>query len=331
MLVERYIRDGEPVGSRTLSRESGLDLSPATIRYIMADLEELEMVRSPHTSAGRVPTAKGYRLFVDSLLTVQPLDRNDIRLIEQGMQARDDSPQKILNSASSLVSSVTQLAGLVSVPKQDYAHWRQIEFLPLSDSRVLAILVINEKDVQNRILHLDRTYTESELTQAANYLNKHFAGLNLSQVRDALLAEMRDARETMNQMMIAAISMAEQVFDVDDEDGFFLAGQTNLMGFAELSDVDKLRRLFEAFGHKRDILHLLDQCIAAEGVQIFIGEESGYQLLDEVSIVTAPYEVDGELLGVLGVIGPTRMAYERVIPIVDLTAKLLSVALKTTI
>ena len=329
VLVERYIRDGEPVGSRTLSRESGLDLSPATIRNIMADLEDMDMVRSPHTSAGRVPSQKGYRLFVDSLLTVKSPPKNEVRLIEQSLKAHDDTPQELLNSASVLISRITRLAGLVSVPKRDHAHWRQIEFLPLSDNRVLAILVVNEKDVQNRILHLDRPYKEAELTQVANYLNQHFAGLSLTEVRNKLLTDMRDTRETMNQMMFTAISMAEKVFDVTNDGEFLLSGQTNLMGFAELSDIDKLRRLFEAFSHKRDILHLLDQCIAAEGVQIFIGEECGYQLLDEVSIVTAPYEVDGELLGVLGVIGPTRMAYERIIPIVDLTAKFLSVALKT--
>ncbi|HEX7030329.1 MAG TPA: heat-inducible transcriptional repressor HrcA [Gammaproteobacteria bacterium] len=331
-LVERYIRDGEPVGSRTLSRDSGLDLSPATIRNIMADLEELGMVRSPHTSAGRVPTARGYRLFVDALLTVKPLDGREVarlqrELLEKMEPARGDS-QSLMTTTSSLLSGVTQMAGLVTIPKRDFGAWRQVEFLPLSDNRVLAILVVNEREVQNRILELDRAYSQSELQQFANYLNTHFAGRDVGQIRASLLKELRNTRESMNDMMAAAITMAEQMFEraPPDED-YVLAGETHLMEFAELSNVDKLRQLFEAFNKKREILHLLDQCVAADGVQIFIGEESGYQVLDECSVVTAPYRVNEELVGVLGVIGPTRMAYERVIPIVDMTAKLLSAAL----
>ncbi|HEX6929854.1 MAG TPA: heat-inducible transcriptional repressor HrcA [Gammaproteobacteria bacterium] len=331
-LVERYIRDGEPVGSRTLSRDSGLDLSPATIRNIMADLEDLGMVRSPHTSAGRVPTARGYRLFVDALLTVKPLNSREVQrlqleLLQKMEVARGDSLH-LMMTTSSLLSGVTQMAGLVTIPKREFGAWRQVEFLPLSDNRVLAILVINEREVQNRILQLDRAWSQSELQQFANYLNTHFAGRDIGQVRQSLLNELRNTRESMNEMMTSAIRMAEQMFERNrpDED-YVLAGETNLMEFAELSNVDKLRQLFEAFNRKRDILHLLDQCVSADGVQIFIGEESGYQVLDECSVVTAPYRVNEDLVGVLGVIGPTRMAYERVIPIVDMTAKLLSAAL----
>lgn len=331
-LVERYIRDGEPVGSRTLSRDSGLDLSPATIRNIMADLEDLGMVRSPHTSAGRVPTARGYRLFVDALLAVKPLDSREVARLQHDLlremePARGDA-QSLMTITSSLLSGVTQMAGLVTIPKREFGAWRHVEFLPLSDNRVLAILVINEREVQNRILELDRAWSQAELQQFANYLNTHFTGRDVGQVRQSLLKELRNTRESMNEMMSAAITMAEQMFErAPPGKDYVLAGETHLMEFAELSNVDKLRQLFEAFNKKRDILHLLDQCVAADGVQIFIGEESGYQVLDECSVVTAPYRVNEELVGVLGVIGPTRMAYERVIPIVDVTAKLLSAAL----
>lgn len=331
-LVERYIRDGEPVGSRTLSRDSGLDLSPATIRNIMADLEDLGMVRSPHTSAGRVPTARGYRLFVDALLTVKPLNSRETHRLQQELLqkmelARGDSQQLMLTT-SGLLSGVTQMAGLVTIPKREFGAWRHVEFLPLSDNRVLAILVINEREVQNRILNLDRAYSQSDLQQFANYLNAHFMGRDVGQIRQSLLRELHNTRASMNDMMTSAIQVAEQMFagSRPDED-YVLAGETNLMEFAELSSVEKLRQLFDAFNKKRDILHLLDQCVSADGVQIFIGEESGYQVLDECSVVTAPYRVNEELVGVLGVIGPTRMAYERVIPIVDMTAKLLTAAL----
>ena len=331
-LVERYIREGEPVGSRTLSRDSGLDLSPATIRNIMADLEDLGMVRSPHTSAGRVPTARGYRLFVDALLTVKPMNSQETQALQRELLqkleiARGDS-QHLVATASSLLSGVTRMAGLVTIPRREFGAWRHVEFLPLTDNRVLAILVVNEREVQNRILEMDRPYGQAELTQFANYLNTHFAGRDVGQVRKSLLDELRRTRESMNDMMSSAIRVAEQMFAGQQPgEDYVLAGETNLMEFAELSNVEKLRQLFEAFNRKRDILHVLDQCVTAEGVQIFIGEESGYQVLDECSVVTAPYQVNDELVGVLGVIGPTRMAYERVIPIVDMTAKLLSAAL----
>lgn len=332
-LVELYIRDGEPVGSRTLSRDSGLDLSPATVRNIMADLEEMGMVRSPHTSAGRVPTARGYRLFVDALLTAKPMDSPEVQRLQREMLSKlndvQGDAQALMTTTSNLLSGVTHMAGLVTIPKREFGAWRHVEFLPLSDQRVLAILVVNEREVQNRILDVDRAYTQAELQQFANYLNSHFAGKDVGQVRQQLLRELSRTRETMNDMMSSAIQVAERMFTVSESDtaDYVLAGETNLMEFAELSNVDKLRQLFEAFGRKRDILHLLDQCVAAEGVQIFIGEESGYEVLDECSVVTAPYRVNDELVGVLGVIGPTRMAYERVIPIVDITAKLLSAAL----
>jgi heat-inducible transcriptional repressor len=327
VLVERYIRDGQPVGSRSLSRDSGLDLSPATVRNVMADLEEMGLVRAPHTSAGRVPTVQGYRLFVDSLLKVSTLERDLVRHMSEHLdptQSRD----ALMGSVSALLSEVTRLAGVVMLPRQDTVMLRQVEFLPLSDNQVLAILVVNNREVQNRIIRTQRRYTASELQQASNYLNSFAAGRDLHGVREDLLREMHDARERMNNMMLAAIEMAQQAFPAQrGEDDFVVAGQTNLMGYGELADMERLRQLFDAFARKRDILHLLDQCLQARGVQIFIGEESGYNVLDECSVVTAPYEVEGHVLGVLGVIGPTRMAYERVIPIVDMTARLLGAAL----
>jgi len=326
-LIESYIRNGQPVGSRSLARNAGLDLSPATIRNVMADLEELGFVKSPHTSAGRVPTAKGYRLFVDSLLKMEPLDGSQVLRLKDELDPEQDS-KILLERASDLLSEVTRMAGIVTVPRPDHRTLRRVEFLPLSDRRVLAILVINEQEVQNRIIHTARPYTASELTQASNYLSAAFAGRDIDAVRDNLVKEMQEVRENMNRMMLAAIEMADKVFEpAANESDYVLAGQTNLMGVAGMADVEKLRHLFEAFTKKRDILHLLDQSLKAEGVQIFIGEESGYQVLDECSVVTSPYEVGGQVVGVLGIIGPTRMAYERVIPIVDMTARLLSAAL----
>ncbi|MGE5624576.1 MAG: heat-inducible transcriptional repressor HrcA [Bacillota bacterium] len=327
-LVERYIRDGEPVGSRTLSKDSGLDLSPASIRNIMADLEEMGFVTSPHTSAGRIPTAKGYRLFVDTLLKVQPLNETEVRLMRNQLDPAETSPQALLVTASQLLSAITRMTGVVTLPKREHVSWKHIEFLPLAENRVLVILVLDDGEVQNRVLHLERGYDAAGLQQISNYLNGHFAGRDILELRRGLLNELNRTRESMNDLMRAAITMADKVFQAHGgEPTYMMAGETNLMDFAELSDVEKLRRLFEAFNQKRDILTLLDKCIAAEGVQIFIGEESGYKVLDAVSVVSAPYHMGEGVVGVLGVIGPTRMAYERVIPIVDVTARLLSAAL----
>lgn len=329
LLVESYIRDGQPVGSRTLSRDLGMKLSAATIRNVMADLEEIGFVTSPHTSAGRVPTNKGYRFFVDSLLKFEPLEEEKVAEIEARLGQHADDPKALVAAASQLLSNVTRLAGLVTLPRQSHAALSQIEFMPLSDNRVLAIMVVNEREVQNRILQLDRYYSADELRRAANYLTHEFRGKELSQVREHLVNQLKETREHLNQLMLDAIRLAQQVVPAAPANRmeYVMAGETNLMGFAELSNVEKLRRLFEAFTQKRDILHLLDQSLGAEGVQIFIGQESGYTILDDCSIVTAPYTLDQEVVGVLGVIGPTRMAYERVIPIVDITAKLLGSAL----
>jgi heat-inducible transcriptional repressor len=328
VLVDRYIRDGQPVGSKTLSKDSGLDVSPATIRNIMTDLEEMGFVTAPHTSAGRVPTIKGYRFFVDTLVKLRPPKGEELQAFQDVLQ--DSDPQALALSASNLLSAVTRLAGVVTVPRRRQAALRQIEFLPLSDRRVLVILVLNDRDVQNKIIRVNRDYTEDELRQAGNYLTEQFGGRDLEQARKQLLSELRETRESMNAMMIDAIEMAHQAFPASGpEPEFVVAGRTNLMGIEGLGDMDKLKRLFEAFGRQQEMLHLLDQSLHTQGVQIFIGQESGYQLLDECSVITASYATEDDTMGVLGVIGPTRMAYERVIPIVDVTAKLLAGALKS--
>ncbi|HVY23315.1 MAG TPA: heat-inducible transcriptional repressor HrcA [Steroidobacteraceae bacterium] len=329
ILVEQYIRDGQPVGSRTLSRESGMSLSSATIRNVMADLEEMGFVSSPHTSAGRMPTAKGYRFFVDTLLKIRPLEEQAVQAIQQGLMPQSSDPKLLIAQASRMLSSITQLAGVVTLPRQAHTALSQIEFLSLSDNRVLAVLVTNGREIQNRVVQLDRSYSSDELRRAANYLNEQFAGRDINEVRVQLLQELQQTREHLNQSMLDAVRLAQQAVAPDPSSGrmeYVIAGETNLMSFAELSNVEKLRRLFEAFNQQRDILHLLDQSLRADGVQIFIGQESGYTILDDCSVVTAPYMVDKEAIGVLAVIGPTRMAYERVIPIVDLTAKLLGSA-----
>jgi len=326
-LVERYIEDGQPVGSRTLAKDSGLDLSPATIRNVMADLEDMGLVRSPHTSAGRVPTVKGYRLFVDSLLTIKPMHSNEVESIRQGL-SHSSSTDSLISQASDMLSRITSLAGLVTIPKRERTRLQHIEFLPLSSRRVLVILVVNGQEVQNRVIDIERDFTGAELQQAANFLNAEFAGLELQEIRQRLLASMQQSRDAMHRLMQDAMHMADRVLDIQQDDDYVLAGQTNLMSYAEMCDIDRLRQIFEAFNKKRDILHILDQSIHADGMQIFIGDESGYEVLDNCSLVTAPYKVDDEVIGVLGVIGPTRMAYDRIIPVVDVTAKVLSAVLR---
>ncbi|HEY0746459.1 MAG TPA: heat-inducible transcriptional repressor HrcA [Steroidobacteraceae bacterium] len=328
-LIENYIRDGQPVGSRTLSRDSGLSLSSATIRNVMADLEDLGFVSSPHTSAGRIPTDKGYRFFVDTLLKLKPLHQDEIEDIERRLCSDAASGRSLVQTVSQMLSTVTHMAGLVTLPNPNYISLSQIEFITLSENRALAIMVMSNREVQNRVVQLDRFYSSEELRRAANYLNEAFSGRSLPDVRAQLLAQLQETRQHMDQLMRDAIQVAQKVFDTTPPERveYVIAGETNLMGFAELSNVDRLRRLFEAFNEKHDILRLLDSCLRADGIQIFIGQESGYRILDDISVVTAPYMVDNQVVGVLGIIGPTRMAYERVIPIVDITAKLLGSAL----
>lgn len=329
LLVDRYIAEGQPVGSRTLARDAKLDLSPATIRNVMADLEDMGLIRAPHTSAGRVPTSQGYRLFVDTMMTIRAPSSDDVQRIARDLTVDAELP-RLMQRTSSMLSEVTRLASIVMVPRTEQQALRQVEFLPLTDNRVLAILIVNEKEVQNRIIHTARRYTRSELEQVAGYLNQAFAGKDLKQVREDLLKEMAHTRAEMDRMMQAVIEMADKALVLDwPDEQYVVSGQTNLMAIDDLSDIEKLRHVFEAFNQQRDILHMLDQAVSGHGVQIFIGEESGYEVLSDYSVVTSTYEADNRVLGVLGVIGPTRMPYERVVPIVDLTARMLSAALKS--
>lgn len=324
-LVERYISDGQPVGSRALARFSGLDLSPASIRNIMADLEEFGFIASPHTSAGRVPTPRGYRFFVDTLLKVRPLDQVEIHQLEDQLQP--DNTQKLVSQASHLLSDLTRFAGVVMTPKRRSAAFRHIEFLSLSEKRILLIIVAPDGDVQNRIIFTDRAYSASELSEAANFLNQNFSGLTFDEIKPRIHEDLRKLREEMTQLMTRALDAGTEVMSRNSED-YVLSGEHNLLHVHDLSsNVASLRRLFDMFESRTGLLQLLDISSRAEGVQIFIGGESGLVPLDECSVVTAPYEVDGQVVGTVGVIGPTRMAYERVIPIVDITARLLSSAL----
>ena len=325
MLVERYIADGQPVGSRALARFSGLELSPASIRNIMADLEELGFIASPHTSAGRIPTPRGYRFFVDTLLKVRPLDQMEINQLEGQLQP--DNTQKLVLQASHLLFDLTRFAGVVMTPKRRSAAFRHIEFLRLAEKRILLIIVAPDGDVQNRILLTDRAYKPSELTEGANFLNQNFAGLTFDEIKVRIQDELRKLREDMTRLMTQALEAGTEVMNQNPED-YVLSGEHNLLHVQDLSsNMASLRRLFDMFEQKTSLLQLLDISSRAHGVQIFIGGESGLVPLDECSVVTAPYEVDGQVVGTVGVVGPTRMAYERVIPIVDITAKLLSSAL----
>ena len=323
-LIERFIADGQPVGSRALSKYSGLDLSPASIRNVMADLEDLGFIASPHTSAGRIPTARGYRFFVDTLLTLKPLDSIQINQVEG--QLHVENRQRLVTSASQVLSDLTRFAGVVVTPRRS-AGFRHIEFVKLSESRILLILVTPEGDVQNRIFLTDRKYTPGELVEAANILNQNYAGLTFEETSARSHDELKQLREDMTFLMTKALDAGSQAVTDSSED-VVISGEGRLLEVQDLSsDMQRLRNLFDLFERKTGLLQLLDVSSRAHGVQIFIGGESGLVPLDECSVVTAPYEVDGRVVGTVGVIGPTRMAYERVIPIVDITARLLSVAM----
>ena len=330
VLIQRFIADGQPVGSRTLSKDSHIDLSPATIRNVMSDLEEFGLVSAPHTSAGRVPTPQGYRLFVDSLVRFKQPKDGEIQKLQAQLREGQEHPDELLSSVSKMLSSITSMAGVVTAPRGQQTVLRQIEFLPLSDNRILVILVINDREVQNRILHSEHSFSADELQRAANYINDNYVGVDLADIRERLLADLESTRDSMNRAMHDIISVAQSAMEGAESNpvDLMIQGETNLMSFAELSDIDTLKRLFDAFSKKRFMLDILDKSINAGGVQVFIGEESGYHMLDDVSGVTAPYKTDDNQIGVLGVIGPTRMAYDRVVPIVDITARLLGTALR---
>jgi heat-inducible transcriptional repressor len=328
-LIESYIEEGKPLGSRTLARRAGLDLSPATIRSVMADLEEMGLVVSPHTSAGRIPTQAGYRLFVDSLLKVRQPEFVDVERLENALST-GRGPQSLIESASDLLSQVTHMTGLVRVPRRDEETvFQQIEFISLSNNRVLVILVTKDGQVLNRVIQPDRQYSASELVEAGNYFNDTWSGKSLSAVKRMLLQEIEQDSAAMQRVVRMATEMTRRAFAEDEsgDDDFVVRGESNLFDIPEMGDMAKLRQLFDAFSAKRDLLHLLDRSMHGGGINIFIGAESGYAALENCSLVTAPYTVGDKIVGTLGVIGPTRMPYNRVIPIVDVTARLVSHAL----
>jgi heat-inducible transcriptional repressor len=317
-LVERYIAEGQPVGSRTLSRASGLELSPATIRNVMSDLEDLGLIASPHTSAGRVPTARGYRLFVDTMLTVQ----------REGLPTASlapDQPQRVIANAANLLSNLSHFVGVVMAPRRS-SVFRHIEFLRLSDRRYLVIIVSPEGDVQNRVVFTEVDYNQQQLVEAANYLNANYAGLTIEQVRERLKGEVDQLRAEIAQLMQTAVDASSEALSEGDE--VVISGERNLLSVSDFSsDMSHLRRAFDLFEQKTQLMRLLDISSQAEGVRIFIGGESQVVPFEELSVVSAPYEVGGQVVGTLGVIGPTRMPYDRMIQIVDITAKLVSNAL----
>jgi heat-inducible transcriptional repressor len=328
-LVEHYVSDGQPMGSNALLQHSGLELSPATIRNVMSDLEAHGFVSSPHTSAGRIPTEQGYRFFVDSLLSVQPLKLKQIQRLESTLSTTDQS--ELITTAANMLSELTQFAGMILIPKRKALVFKHLEFMPLSDKRILVIIVATDGSVQNRIILSDTPYSSSSLTEASNYFNVHYSGQTFEQARHTLHSDLKKMQADISHLMAAALEESSESQSKNKEEGVIIAGERNLLNVDELvTNVVTLRKLFDVFEQRSSLMQILDNSQKAEGVQIFIGGESGYSPLDECSMVTSAYQVDGQVVGTLGVIGPTRMAYERVIPIVDVTAKLLSNALSNS-
>jgi heat-inducible transcriptional repressor len=324
-LVERYISDGQPVGSRTLQQFSGLEVSPATIRNVMADLENMGLVSSPHTSAGRIPTALGYRLFIDRLMVVQPLSEDRVLQLEHQLQP--DNPTRLLTQASNVLSELTRFAGVVATPKRATITVRQIEFLRLSEKRVLLIIVMPDGEVENRVLMTHKDYTQAQLTEAGNFLSQHYTDLAFGDIHQRVQTELRQLQHDMTALMQAAMAASDEALARKSED-YVISGERNLLHINDLAtNMTQLRNLFNVFEQKTELLHLLDASRQAQGVHIFVGNESGLAGLDECSVVSAPYTADGQIIGTLAVVGPKRMNYERVVPIVDITAKLLSNAL----
>jgi len=326
-LIQSYTRDGQPVGSKTLARKSGLDVSSATIRNIMAHLEQLGLVISPHTSAGRMPTQAGYRFFIDSLLEVRELGESAEQTLSDTF-SEEKTSQDLIHSASSILSQLTQLTGLISVSRPASIIVRHIEFMKLSDRRILVIMVVNSDQVHNKVIQVDRDFTDLELTEAEKLLGQYLIGSDFVTARTRIRQELQMHKQDVSNIMDSVLNVMGAVCAEDQED-LLTAGEANLLQFAELADVNKLRNLFDIFNQKRDLLHILDGCVDADGVQIFIGSESGYQVLNDCTLVGAPYSLGEDAVGVLGVIGPTRIAYDQVIPAVDLTARLLSSAMKS--
>ena len=327
-IVDKYIQEGIPIGSKSLSLADNIGLSPASIRNVMSDLEELGFIASPYTSSGRVPTSKGYRFFIDSLLKLQPVEATELERIKKRVNFHESNSRELAISVSNTLSAITKLAGIVTIPKQQVTRLKEIDFIQLSEKRILAIIVMNETEVENRILQMKRDYSKDELKQASNYINTHYKGRSLSYIKKHLINELMQTKDSVNSLMSDLIDIADQVLDFDESDEYIVAGQRRLMDFHELSDIKKLRQLFDAFKEKQQLLELLDKSMSTSGIQIFIGEESGYQMFDNCTLITSPYTTEDGAIGVLGVIGPTRIAYQKVIPIVDITAKLLGKSLK---
>ena len=324
-LVERYISDGQPVGSRALQQYSGLEVSSATIRNVMADLEDIGLVSSPHTSAGRVPTGLAYRLFIDTMLVTKPLENACVQQMEHQLQP--DNPSRLIAQASNILSELTQFAGVVATARRSAITVRQIEFLRLGEKRVLLIIVMPDGEVENRVLLMERDYTQSQLTEAGNFLNQHYIGCSFSQIRDRLRGELQQLHQDMSTLMAAALAAGDEAAAKKTED-YVISGEHNLLHVEELSaDMNRLRGLFNLFEKKTELLHLLDASRIGQGIHIFVGAESGLASLDQCSVITAPYSANGQIIGTLAVVGPKRMDYERVIPIVDITARLLGSAL----
>lgn len=324
-LVERYISDGQPVGSRTLQQYSGLEVSSATIRNVMSDLEDIGLVSSPHTSAGRIPTGMAYRLFIDTMLVTRPLD--SARVLQLENQLQPDNPSRLFAQASNILSDLTQFAGVVATPRRDALTVRQIEFLRLGEKRVLLIIVMPDGEVENRVLLMEQDYTQSQLTEAGNFLNQNYIGCSFSQIREKLRGELRQLHQDMSALMAAALAAGDEAAAKKSED-YVISGEHKLLHVHDLStDMNRLRGLFGLFEQKTELLQLLEAGRKGQGIHIFVGAESGLASLEECSVITAPYSADGQIVGTLAVVGPKRMDYQRVIPIVDITAKLLGNAL----
>lgn len=331
VLIEQYIRSGQPIASSVLAAKSGLSLSSATIRNVMANLERLGLIHAPHTSAGRIPTAQGYRVFVDSLVNIETLDTETLHRVESQIDHASNSTE-LIQAASNLVSGLTQYAGIVTVPQRDSIGIRHIEFIHLSPNQVIAVLVFTDGEIQNKLLTVDKAPDSRQLQEASNYLNERLTGQSLDKVKLLLVREMREVCDDVDQAMRWAVDLADKTFqDVEPESGrdMYMAGESNLVHCNDLADHAKLSDLFHAFEEKRQLINLLNTAVNADGIQIFIGAESGYHAFDDCSLVTSSYHLKDGSMGVLGVVGPTRMAYERVIPVVDITARLLSASFST--
>lgn len=328
-IIDTYIEEGQPIGSKKLASKERFNLSPATIRNVMSDLEDLGFITSPHRSSGRIPTPKGYRFFIDSLLQLEPLDVEEYNSIENTIINDASSSKDLALNVSSTLSSITHLAGIVTVPKKKDNILKEIDFIPLSDKRILAIIVINETEVENKILQMKRNYSRDELQQSANFINQNYSGKSLEIIKNDLLNQLKETSDLAKTLMNNLIDITDDVINTKDSDGYYMTGENHLLDHDELSDINHLKELFNAFSEKQELLQILDKSISTSNIQIFIGEESGYKIFDNCTLITAPYTNKEGSIGVLGVIGPTRMEYQRVIPIVDVTAKLLSRSLKT--